>query len=147
MRKVIVSVGTALLLGCGAVAVFLLARAALGGEGMIVDYLSRPRPTPLYTPYPTPMPIVEYSVTGTAKSVHLTYANATGGTEQIDYQALPWKHTFLVSQYHTTFVYLSAQNTGEWGTVTATIKWKGSVIKTATSKGDYVIASCRGTVP
>jgi hypothetical protein len=73
--------------------------------------------------------------------VSVTLQNASGGTEQFDTR-LPY-HLDLGGV--VGFVYISAQleNTG---TVTCTIKQGEEVIQTATSAGQYVIASCSGSV-
>jgi hypothetical protein len=87
---------------------------------------------------------VEYEVTGSAKSVSITMQNATGGTEQKSNEPLPFKSSFTAK--NGTFVYISAQNDGESGNVTATIKVNGNVFQTSTSTGAYVIASASGSV-
>lgn len=84
-------------------------------------------------------PEVEYEITGSAQSVSVTLENATGGTEQESTVYLP--HTYTYDQFPGSFLYISAQNNGEAGSVTVTIRVNGNVIKTSTSSGAYVIAS------
>jgi hypothetical protein len=90
-------------------------------------------------------PSVTYYVTGSASSVSVTYQNGTGGTEQRDAVSLPWNATFDMDE--GDFVYLAAQNQGDSGTVTCSIRADGQLVKQSTSTGAYVIASCSGSVP
>lgn len=87
---------------------------------------------------------VEYTVTGTAANVSVTYALADGGTSQIGDTPTPWSYEFRAVK--GTFVYVSAQNQTETGTVTATILRDGREFKTATSTGAYVIATSSGSL-
>lgn len=82
---------------------------------------------------------MEYEITGSAQSVSVTLSNATGGTEQESDVYLP--HTYSYDNFPNYFLYISAQNNGETGSVTATIRVNGKVVKTSTSSGAYVIAS------
>jgi hypothetical protein len=74
--------------------------------------------------------------------------NAGGNTEQLSDVPLPWFTSFTVEveKYGYFFVYVSAQNQGSSGTVTATIYRDGSVFETATSSGAYVIATASGSI-
>jgi hypothetical protein len=81
---------------------------------------------------------VEYTVDGTARSASLTYQNEQGGGEQ-ETVRLPWHAVFTVRRGQ--FLYISAQNQGESGDVTTQIKINGHVVKTATSRGAYTIAT------
>lgn len=87
---------------------------------------------------------VRYEVTGSAQSVDLTYTNDTGGTSQQSAVPLPWSYSFKGDTL--AFVDVSAQNTGETGTVIATIYRDGEMWKTSTSEGAYVIASASGAL-
>ncbi len=87
---------------------------------------------------------VTYEVTGTARSVSVTYQNGDGGTQQESDRAVPWRRSFVMST--GDFVYISAQNQGEYGTVTVTIRVGDHVAKTSTSSGAYVIADASGTL-
>lgn len=73
--------------------------------------------------------------------VDLTYTNATGGIEQKKADT-PWTQTITVKP--GTFVSVSAQATRAM-TVNCRITSGGSVIQEATSRGEYVIASCSGS--
>jgi len=87
---------------------------------------------------------VKYEVTGTAKTVFVTYVNESGGTSQESNVSLPWSYTFTAKP--GDFVYISAQNEGETGSVTVTIYKNGSIFKTSTSSGAYVIAEASGSL-
>jgi hypothetical protein len=91
-------------------------------------------------PPPPPPPSVTYDLTGQG-TVSVTLQNATGGTEQFETR-LPY-HLDLGGL--SGFAYISAQ-LEDTGTVTCTIKQGDQVIQTATSTGQYVIASCSGRV-
>ena len=81
---------------------------------------------------------IEYKVTGTASTVLVTYQNKDSGTSQ-EYVSIPWSYSF--SAIPGTFVYISAQNQGDTGSVTVTIYKDSTVLKTSTSSGAYVIAT------
>ena len=83
---------------------------------------------------------ITYRVTGNG-SADLTLENASGNTEQLT-APLPWSRTFISSP--GSFVYISAQLNGT-GNVQCDILSNGTVIETATSSGEYVIADCSGT--
>jgi hypothetical protein len=87
---------------------------------------------------------MEYSVTGTASSVDITYVNEDGGTSQISDATVPWSYSF--TGIEDNFVYISAQNNGKTGTVTVTIYKSGKKFKSGTSTGAYVIASASGSI-
>jgi hypothetical protein len=91
---------------------------------------------------------IKYEITGSASSVDITMSNAGGDTEQLSDVPLPWEKAFSVKveEYSYYFAYISAQNQGNSGTVTVTIYRNGSVFKTATSSGAYVIATASGGV-
>jgi hypothetical protein len=91
-------------------------------------------------PPPPPPASVTYDLTGQG-SVSVTLQNASGGTEQFE-TPLPY-HLDLGGV--TGFVYISAQ-LQDTGTVTCEIKQGDQVVQTATSTGQYVIASCSGSV-
>jgi len=85
---------------------------------------------------------VVYEITGTAEIVNVTLANATGGTEQCSVH-IPRR--FLYSSFTDSFLYISAQNQGEYGTVTVSIYINGELFKTSSSSGAYVIATASGS--
>ena len=87
---------------------------------------------------------VKYQVTGTAATVDLTIENADGGTSQYSDKPVPWTHTF--TSKGDTWVYCSAQNQGNTGSVTVTIYVNEAKFKQSTSEGAYVIASASGSI-
>lgn len=95
-------------------------------------------------------PVVVYEITGTAEKVNITLSNDTGGTEQ-SYTYLnptktlstPWRREYY--SFPNRFLYISAQNQGEYGTVTVSIYVNGELFKTSSSSGAYVIASASGS--
>lgn len=86
---------------------------------------------------------VKYEVTGSASKVFVTYENEYGGTSQEEVY-LPWSYTFTAES--GDYVYISAQNLGDSGSVTVTIYKDGEVFKTSTSSGGYVIATASGFI-
>jgi hypothetical protein len=91
---------------------------------------------------------IKYEITGTASSVNITMRNANENTEQLSGVSLPWEKTFTVEieKDHYYFAYVSAQNQGSSGDVTARIYKNGSIFSNSTSSGAYVIATASGSV-
>jgi len=87
---------------------------------------------------------LRYEVTGSAESVNITYENLNGGISQLSGRQLPWSVTLTADPMD--FVFLSATNTGETGSVTVTIFDDGDVFKRATSEGAHVTASVSGNL-
>lgn len=87
---------------------------------------------------------VVYRVKGTAQLVDVTMRNQTGNTEQISNVKVPNAQEYTMER--GDFVYISAQNQGETGSVTCEIEVNGVVVETATSTGEFVIATCSGSV-
>jgi hypothetical protein len=93
---------------------------------------------------------VLYEVEGTASGASLTYATNDGSAQ--GETALPLMNTKGTAGVGFTatsgqFLYLSAQNLGEAGTVTCRISVDGVTISENTSNGSYSIASCDGSAP
>ncbi len=87
---------------------------------------------------------VKYEITGDASRVAITYSNAEGGTEQKEW-ITPYTKEFTMSD--GSFVYISAQSQQSgFATVTCTIYVDGEKYKTSTSSGEFVIATCSGSV-
>jgi hypothetical protein len=82
---------------------------------------------------------VQYKVSGSARSANITISVPGGGTEQRPV-TIPYTSP-MYSFKGWDSVYVSAQNNGEYGSVIAEIVVNGSVLKTATSQGEYSIAS------
>ena len=87
---------------------------------------------------------VEYRISGSTSRVDLTYENGDGATEQKSDARVPWSLKF--KGVSGQFLYISAQNQLSSGSVTCEIRLNGEVVKTATSNGEYVIASCSGKI-
>lgn len=90
---------------------------------------------------PEPVRVV-YNVTGSAGSASLTIQNAQGGSEQMTV-GLPWTRSFTAPP--GTFVYVSAQNQDDHGTIACEITADGVTVQSANSSGAYVIAGCSGS--
>jgi hypothetical protein len=88
------------------------------------------------------IPAVVYKIDGSAEEVDVTLSNPTGGTEQYSSVSLPYKYSYY--SFSDDFVYISAQNQGEYGTVRVSIYVDGELFKTASSSGAYVIATASG---
>lgn len=80
---------------------------------------------------------VTYRVDGEGPA-SVTYSNATGGTEQREVK-LPWTETF--DSRPGQFLYVSAQDNGGIGLIVCSISVNGRIVKDATSKGEYAIAT------
>jgi len=85
---------------------------------------------------------VEYLISGTATKVNVTLSNGTGGTEQYQDVALPKIYSY--NSFSNYFLYVSAQNASESGSVKVSIFLKGKLYKTSDSEGAYVIATASG---
>ena len=82
---------------------------------------------------------VYYKGTGTARAVNITLSNAQGGTEQYSNIAVPF--SFAYNNFPSNFMYLSAQNQGESGSITVESYLNGNLIKRSSSSGAYVIST------
>ena len=83
---------------------------------------------------------VVYRISGSARSVDLTYQNASASSEQARSKPVPWNMTF--SAHPGEFLYVSAQNNDASGTVKCELLVNGTVVKSAESNGAYTIATC-----
>jgi len=90
---------------------------------------------------------VRYLVTGTARAVDITMQTPSG-TSQQDNLSLPLtskatgKAGLEFKMDAGEFLYISAQNQGESGTVTCSIFVDGTKVAEVSSEGAYSIASC-----
>lgn len=82
-----------------------------------------------------------YHVTGSAPSVSVTY-KTPDGVQQEASETLPWDA--LLWGTRGDIVYVSAQNQGPYGSVTASIEWNQATVATSTSNGGFVIATASG---
>jgi hypothetical protein len=106
-----------------------------GGRGNVTPVLSPANSTTSYQ--------VVYRVSGTTSSASLTYQNAQGGSEQKEVR-LPWQ--LSLTGRSGQFLYMSAQNSMQSGTVICEIMLNGVSVKTSTSEGAYKIATCSGRI-
>lgn len=126
---------------------FLLAVSVAGGAVLLAGCLP---------PAPPADVEVMYQLTGTCTQTEydtnpgspcvggdasITIANASGGTEQTTV-AFPYQLTFR--RPVGSFIYISGQLGGD-GNITCTAYSNGWVVQTATSSGQFVIASCSGS--
>lgn len=92
---------------------------------------------------------VAYHLSGSATQADITYLTGSGGTEQQQGIDVPMVNKaggdglFFTAQ-PGDFLYFSAQNGGEFGSLTCTITENGRVISRQTSTGGYSIVTCQG---
>jgi hypothetical protein len=77
-------------------------------------------------------------VSGTASTVDVTYTTAGGDTAQQGRVRVPWSYRVGPA---FDFLYMSAQNQDDHGSVTCSIRNNGKVVKQSTSTGAYVICT------
>lgn len=85
----------------------------------------------------------KYEVSGTAGNYSITCEGAPSGTVQYSNVGSGWAYTW--NQSSTRWLYMSAQNNTNSGTVTVKIICDGKVLAQQTSSGAYVIATVSGT--
>jgi hypothetical protein len=85
---------------------------------------------------------IEYRVQGMATRVSVTYQNAQGGTSQEADVSVPWSITFECRR--GAFLYISAQNQTESGSVRVQILKNDAVFNESESSGGYTIAQANG---
>ena len=88
---------------------------------------------------------VMYRVTGSGSSFDVTMSNEDGVTSQLDNVNSNWSYSFHTED-ERHFLYVSAQNQSNSGSVTTEIYIDGTLEKSSTSNGAYVIASCSMSV-
>jgi len=84
-----------------------------------------------------------YRVSGSSGSYSVTIENAYGDTQQWNPVGNDWSYEW--TQAGTRWLYVSAQNNNESGSVTVEIVRGGQVVKTNTSYGGFTIATVSGT--
>ncbi len=82
---------------------------------------------------------VKYIVSGATSSASLTYENEHGNTEQISKAKVPIE--IPVEMRDGAFLYISAQNQEEYGSIVTEIEVDGKSYNRTTSQGGYVIAT------
>jgi hypothetical protein len=94
---------------------------------------------------------VTYEVVGSARSVDVTMRTPSGTSQQSSVDVPLTRKGGGPMDFQMpagSFAYLSAQNNGRSGTVTCRIRIGVSrVVSEVSSSGEYVIATCSGTVP
>jgi Mycobacterium membrane protein len=86
---------------------------------------------------------VIYSVTGSGKSVAITYSGRDFNTAQETAVSLPWNKSVTIDGIGKT-VSLTATNDFGGGTITCQISANGKTIAEQTSNGPFATASCIG---
>jgi hypothetical protein len=109
---------------------------------LITCLSSTPNVNPTRSVTPKNSDVVEYEITGTAETVDVTLSNSTGDIEQ--YSGVYVPRTFTYHNYTDDFVYISAQNNGESGTVIVRIYVNEKLLKSSSSSGGFVIATASG---
>lgn len=87
----------------------------------------------------------EYSITGTATRVNVTYSSGGGGSSQVSNMTLPWTYP-LSDLKKDDFLYVSAQiaNTSG-GSITVSITKDGKPFQTGYASGFAAIATASGS--
>lgn len=85
---------------------------------------------------------VRYEVS--CQSCDLTYSNKEDNTEQREVSG-PWEYNFEAEPNH--FLYISAQNNRQSGTVAVKIYWNDELLESASSSGAFVIATASASAP
>lgn len=96
--------------------------------------------------------VVEYFVAGSAETADITYSTADGSTAQQSGVDVPITKKAdgspgikLTGVHAGAFLYISAQNGGDAGTITCEIAVDGETVKHAESSGAYTIVTCSAT--
>jgi hypothetical protein len=82
---------------------------------------------------------VSYVISGTAKKANLTFNTPSGGTGQRSSVSLPCRINY--DKFGDDFLYISAQNDTEYGSITVQIYYEDSLVKSASASGAYSIAT------
>lgn len=81
---------------------------------------------------------IEYRITGSASKAMVTYVDSSGGTSQLNDVSIPWSNVFTAKS--GAYLYLSAQNQHDNGSITVSIVVDDKEVKSTTSSGAYVVA-------
>jgi hypothetical protein len=82
---------------------------------------------------------VHYEVSGSASQASMTYRTGTGSSQVT--ARLPWRKR-LTDLSPGAFLYVSAQNQGDGGSVSCKIYVNGRVVSDNTSSGAYAVVTC-----
>lgn len=83
-----------------------------------------------------------YEVSGTSGSYSITLQNADDNTQQYSNVGNGWWYKW--NQTGTRWLYISAQNNNDSGSVTVKIIRNGKIVESNTSHGGYTIATVSG---
>lgn len=87
----------------------------------------------------------DYSITGSASRVDITYANSSGGTSQASGISLPWTYS-LSGLKSGDFLYVSAQiSSTTGGSAVVTINKDGKYLQSGSANGFATIATASGS--
>ena len=87
---------------------------------------------------------VQYRVTGSCGLADICINNSDGGTEIYGDVELPAVYSY--QYFNDWFVYVSAQNQTDSGSIKVEIYYKDNLFKQAESQGAYVIATASGSI-
>lgn len=95
--------------------------------------------------------MVTYQVGGSARGADITYTSPSGDIAQqsgVDVPLHAGSRSGLSYRMPAgAFVQISAQNTGDFGTITCAIDVDGVQVTSNFSSGGFTIASCSATIP
>lgn len=86
-----------------------------------------------------------YEVSGTSGDYNVTLEASPSGTEQYSNVGNDWWYKWEQTGNNPRFLYISAQNQNDFGTVIVKIIRDGITIATNSSSGAYVIATSSGS--
>lgn len=117
----------------------------------VIDRGVSTAPVVVFTPRPTSaLPVamtVEYVVLcDGCRLASITYQAGEGEREQRNNVSLPWRFT-REDVASRDFLYVQAQIDDGNGEITCEILVDGEIYRTASSNGEYVIATCSGSAP
>jgi hypothetical protein len=124
-----------------AIVLALLLGGCAGGVGAV------PSASPTASPTPIKPPMVIYELDGTATDANITIETPTGMSQQSVDVPLRNKSGSKGLRFtdfnYGAFLYISAQNDGEYGDLTCRIRVDGEVVSENTASGAYAIATCQ----
>lgn len=87
---------------------------------------------------------IKYTVECDSGTVFITYENNDGDTSQRTEAETPWEYKFKGAE--DDFLYVSAQNNQDYGSITVKIKKDGKVIAEDSCDGEYCIATASDNI-
>ncbi len=107
----------------------------------IIEYSIEPGKTIIVNQW---IPVIRYEITGTARTVDITYKNSMGETVTLDDVSLPFEKMY--KKFPTDIAEISAKNQTNNGTVELSIYKNGELNKTSTTTAPYGNVQARTTV-